>query len=198
MSNSKIYFNFGAMNSGKSLELIKVAYNFHEHGYKTLILKPSIDTRMPGFVYSRTGLKLEAFDIDCEYNDKLNQILNSNKNDIHSLLIEEANFLSKEVVDFIIDFAYDNSIPSVMFFGLKVDFRGDMFEGTKRIMERADTIMESTSVCWCGKKARNNARIVNGEIQKDGPQILIEDDKTDVNYITLCNYHYYTGDVSKK
>lgn len=192
-----IYFLYGSMNSGKSLELIKVAYNYAENNINALVLKPNIDTRSPGRVYSRTGLELEAIEFDCEDENDLKEKLTLLNEIPPVILIEECNFMQPSQIDLIVDYAYKNNISSVMFFGLKNDFRGNLFEGSKRVMEIADKIEESTSICWCGKKARQNARVVNGEITKEGPTILV-DDNLDVNYVVLCNYHYHQNQLRDK
>lgn len=184
------------MNSGKSLELIKVAYNYFENNINCLVLKPQMDTRAPGKVSSRTSLAVDAIEID--ENDPQATIEKVKANHANIILVDEANFLSPEVVDALVKYSYDLDIRALMFFGLKVDFRGNLFPGTKRIIELADKIEETTSVCWCGKKARQNARIVNGMISKDGPTFLVDDNKTQVEYLPLCNYHYYKGQVSEK
>lgn len=189
MNKTTIYFKYGSMNSGKSLELMKVAYNYEENGIYPLILKPKIDTRASGEVVSRTGLKKEAYEIG-EDKNILKELI---KKDKKVVLVDEAQFLSEDIIEEIVKLSYENGISSLMFFGLKVDFRGKLFEGSKKIIEMADKIEESTSICWCGKKARHNARVVNGTITKDGPTILVEDDKNVVDYVTLCNYHYFYG-----
>ncbi len=186
--STKIYFKYGAMNSGKSLELIKIAYNYQENNINSLVLKPEIDTRAPGKIFSRAGLDWPAVEIKNDPQQVL-EVLNKHEHQI--VLVEEANFLSAEVIDAMVNYAYENQIDAIIFFGLKVDFRGNLFEGSKRIMELADKMEESTSICWCGRKARQNARIVNGKITKDGPTILVDDDATKVEYTTLCNYHYH-------
>lgn len=186
-----IYFKYGSMNSGKSLELIKVAYNYFENGIECLILKPDIDTRAYAKVYSRSGLELPAIEIKIDDEKNVEKILKNHLSRCYVILVEEANFLNPKVIDKIIDFAYENNIKSVMFFGLKVDFRGFLFEGSKRVIERADKIEETTSICWCGRKARQNTRVINGRVTKDGPTVLVEDQKTKVEYVTLCNYHFY-------
>lgn len=189
--DTTIYYKYGSMNSGKTLELIKVAHNYKENNIDCLILKPTIDTRRPGKVYSRVGLEMDAFEIKCDDPKEVKDILNRELGTFFVILVEECSFLSKEVVDEIVNFAYDNHIYSVMFFGLKVDFRGELFGGTKRVIERADKIEEATSICWCGKKARQNARVVDGKVTKVGPTVMIEDGITMVEYVTLCNYHFY-------
>ncbi len=196
MAKTTIYFTYGSMNSGKSLELIKVAYNYKENGIDCLVLKPQLDTRVPGKVSSRTNLQVDAIEID-EAN-MMSTLDEVKANHAQIILVDEANFLSTEVVDGIIDYCYRNGVHTLMFFGLKVDFRGNLFEGSKRIIECADKIEEATSICWCGKKARQNARVVNGQIVKDGPTILVDDANTTVDYTPLCNYHYHMGMLNEK
>ncbi len=189
-----VYFKYGAMNSGKSLELIKIAHNYRENGIDVLVIKPNIDSREKNKVFSRTGLKWEAIEAATNDPDAMLEILKQNQQEI--ILFEESQFFSKEVIDVIVNYAYEKQLKAIIFFGLKVDFRGELFEGSKRIIELADKLEESTSICWCGKKARQNARVVNGKVTKDGPTILIDDDKTKVEYVTLCNYHFNTGELA--
>ena len=193
--STKILYKYGAMNSGKSLELIKIAYNYQEQNIKTLILKPKIDTRKKGFVSSRTGLNIEAIEITEDNPKEVEEILKNNE--FRVILVDECNFLTKEVIDTIIDYSYDNNIATVIFFGIKVDFRGNLFEGSKRIIERCDKIEETTSLCWCGKKARQNARVIDNKVIKDGPTILVDVKENNVEYLPLCNYHYYTNNTGK-
>lgn len=188
MAKTTIYFTYGSMNSGKSLELIKVAYNYNENGIDCLVIKPELDTRAPGKVTSRTSLQVDAIEIDQQDPVQTLAMLEANHSNI--ILVDEANFLTAEVVDCIIDYCYKHDVSTLMFFGLKVDFRGNLFAGSKRIIECADKIEEATSICWCGKKARQNARVVNGKIIKDGPTFLVDDVNVTVDYTPLCNYHY--------
>lgn len=190
---TKIVYKYGCMNSGKSLELIKIAHNYQENGIETLILKPVVDSKLKNKVSSRTGLSMDAIEIkEDDPSDVLRVLEESNAKII---LIEECNFFTPEVIDAIIDYGYDHNLDTIMFFGIKVDFRGNLFPGSKRVIERSDKIEESTSVCWCGKKARQNGRVVNGKLTKDGPTILVDKKENDVNYVMLCNYHYYTGEL---
>lgn len=190
---TKIVYKYGCMNSGKSLELIKIAHNYQENGIETLILKPVVDSKLKNKVSSRTGLSMDAIEIkEDDPSDVLRVLEESNAKIV---LIEECNFFTPEVIDAIIDYGYDHNLDTIMFFGIKVDFRGNLFPGSKRVIERSDKIEESTSVCWCGKKARQNGRVVNGKLTKDGPTILVDKKENDVNYVMLCNYHYYTGEL---
>lgn len=196
MAKTTIYFTYGSMNSGKSLELIKVAYNYNENDIDCLVLKPELDTRAPGKVTSRTSLQVDAVEIDQADCTSTLQALEANHSNI--ILVDEANFLNPEVVDTIIDYCYKHNVSTLMFFGLKVDFRGNLFAGSKRIIECADKIEEATSICWCGKKARQNARVVNGKIIKDGPTFLVDDENVTVDYTPLCNYHYRMEMLNEK
>lgn len=196
MAKTTIYFTYGSMNSGKSLELIKVAYNYNENNIDCLVLKPRLDTRVPGKVTSRTSLQVDAVEIDEIDTVQTIQMMQEHHSDI--ILVDEANFLSAEVVDSIIDYCYKHGVSTLMFFGLKVDFRGNLFEGSKRIIECADKIEEATSICWCGKKARQNARVVNGKVIKDGPTILVDDANVTVDYTPLCNYHFRMEQLDEK
>lgn len=182
-----IYFKYGAMNSGKSLELIKIAYNYEQNKIKPLILKAKIDTRIKGEIYSRTGLKIKSYEIG----DNVEEIEKLITEETKVILIDESQFLNPEVIEKIVALSYKFNVEAVMFFGLKADFRGELFPGSKKIIELCDKLEESTSICWCGKKARQNARIVNNKITKQGPTILVDDANTKVEYTTLCNYHYY-------
>ncbi len=195
MNKTTIYYKYGCMNSGKSLELMKVCYNYEENGISSLVLKPKTDNKKEGMVISRTGLNKDAYEIDENNFNVLDDLITK---DTKVILIDEAQFLDVKVIDKIIELVYKYEVPTVMFFGLKNDFRGNLFEGAKRIIEVSDKIEESTSICWCGKKARQNARVVNGKIIKDGPTILVDNDKNKVEYVTLCNYHYYTKQLEKE
>lgn len=187
---TRIYFKYGAMNSGKTLELLKIAYNYEENGITPLILKSVIDTRSSDKVYSRIGLEKKAIEIS-EKSD-VEEVL---KDIPKVILIDESQFLNPELIDAIIDFSYKNNIETIMFFGLKNNIHGELFPGAKRIIERSDKIEESTSICWCGTKARQNARVVNNKIDKKGPTIIIENKENKVEYVTLCNYHFFSEEL---
>ncbi len=190
----KTYFKYGTMNSGKSLELIKIHYNYKSVNVNSILINHAFDTRKKNKIYSRSGAELDV-DIsinktttDIEFETQLKEQLNVNRNII---LVEESQFLTKNQVDFIINISENYNIEAILFFGLKNDFTGHLFEGSRRLLERVDVIEEIVSVCWCGKKAKQNARInEKGEIIKEGKTIKI-DNKEDVKYVSLCNKHFY-------
>jgi thymidine kinase len=182
---SKLYFYHGTMNSGKSLDLVRSAYNYKERGMTPLILKPSIATRNEDTnkVKSRTGLEFPTITInedDCIY-DILSLYP---KPDV--ILIDEVQFLTTPQINELASIVDTIHIP-VLAYGLKTDFRSELFPASKRLLELADEIKEIKSICWCGKAARLNARIVDGQFQIEGEQVLIGAEE---KYITLCRKHY--------
>ena len=193
MNKTTIYFKYGCMNSGKSLDLMKIAYNYEENNIKPLILKPIADTKEKGHIISRIGLKKQAIEISNK--EEVKKLITD---DTKVILIDEAQFLDTHIIDEIVNQSYNKKVGTIMFFGLKSDCRGNLFPGSKRIIEICDKIEESTSICWCGKKARQNVRVVNAQMIKDGPTVLIDEEQSEVKYITLCNYHYFKGEINEK
>lgn len=182
---AKLYFRYGAMSSGKTLDLLKVYYNYKEKGMSTLVLKPLIDTKGDSDVISRVGSRLRVNylvdDDDNIYDIVQNEIL---KKKISCILVDEAQFLVKKHVDQLSDVVDLLDIP-VICYGLRADFRGNLFEGSKRLFEVADSIEELKTVCDCGKKAIWNVRYVNDVITFKGSQIAI-DNTDNVTYKSMC------------
>lgn len=188
---AKFYFKYGAMNSGKSALLQQAAHNYEEQGMKVAIIKPSIDTRVEGYVSSRIGLKRKA-DYDVRYNDSLvlvcAQIV---KDETSCVLVDEAQFLSERQVEELYVFSKKYDIP-VICYGLRADFTSHLFEGSKRLLELADRVEElsTTCICECGKRARFNARKNKyGVFVSEGEQLVIDDGQEDT-YQSLCGECY--------
>lgn len=201
---TKIVFKYSSMNSGKSLELIKTAYNYKERNMETIIIKPKTDNRIEDKkIYSRPGLEW-----DCEFVDEfIESVEGSNKTydnvvkltNIKCIMVDEAQFLSEKEVDVLVDICYKHNVKALMFFGLMLDFTGHMFEGSKRIVEKSDKLEEVVGVCWCGCKTRKTARVVNGEIATSGETIVVDKRSNDkVKYVPLCNYHYHTKNLGEQ
>lgn len=182
---SKLYFYHGTMNSGKSLDLVRSAYNYKERGMIPLILKPSIATRNEDInkVKSRTGLEFPT--ITVEEDDCIFDILSLYPKP-HVILIDEVQFLTVSQINELARIVDTIHIP-ILAYGLKTDFKSELFPASKRLLELADEIKEIKSICWCGKAARLNARIVDGQFQTEGEQVLIGAEE---KYITLCRKHY--------
>lgn len=182
---SKLYFRYGAMNCGKTTNLLQVAHNYEERGMRVLLLKPSIDTKANTKVSSRIGVEREVDHLVLP-DENLKGYLSLIKDKTECIIVDEAQFLTEKQVDELFVFSKLTSIP-VICYGLRADFRSELFPGSKRLFELADNIEELYTICRCGKKARFNARIVNGEFTLEGSQVAIDGE---VNYESLCGKCY--------
>lgn len=184
---AKLYFRYSAMNAGKSLHLISTAYNYEERGQNVLILTSSLDNRDgTNIVKSRVGIERKAISINNDSNiinifEKQNNIKN-----INCVLIDESQFLNEKHILQLTDIVDEYKTP-VICYGLRSDFKLKPFEGSIYLMALADSIEELKTICWCGKKATINARIVNGKITTSGNQIQIGGNES---YISLCRKHF--------
>lgn len=184
---AKLTFFYGAMSSGKTNDLIQTAYKYNSKGMKALVLKPACDTKGENKIVSRIGLEKEV-DILIKENDNILDYL-ENVKDATVLLVDEAQFLNKEQITqlWILTKMYD--IP-VICYGLRNDFKGNLFKGSAALFCLADSYEKLRSVCTtpgCANNACFNARKVNGEYTYDGPQILIGCDES---YDPLCSDCY--------
>ena len=184
---SKLYYRYGAMNSGKTTLLLQVAHNYEERGMKVLILKPKIDTKGDNKIVTRIGLKRKV-DHLVEKNEKLSNYLSKVKDDIACILVDEAQFLTRDQVDELFMFSKLKDI-AVICYGLRSDFKTIAFPGSLRLFEIADVMEELYTICRCGKRAKFNARIVNGEFTSSGDQVAI-DGEDNVTYESLCGKCY--------
>ena len=184
---AKFHFRYGAMNAGKSTILLQTAYNYEEKGKKVILLKPSVDTKGDEKIVSRIGLERKV-DYLIGDNDSIISILEDNIISIDCILIDEAQFLKRNQVDELFYISKIMDIP-VIAFGLRTDFKSNGFEGSIRLLELADALEEMPTICRCGKKARFNARKVDGKFTFDGDSIVI-DDTSDVSYESLCGACY--------
>lgn len=177
---SKLYFKYGAMGSSKSASALMTKYNYEQKGFNVMLLKPSIDTRDGDIVYSRIGISCKCIKFDNTF-DLLNYYEEQEKQKrIDVIIIDESQFCTREQVEQLREIA--NHI-SVICYGLKTNFKTELFEGSKRLLEIADNISEIKTVCKCGNKATINAKIINNEIIKDGKEIDIGGDE---KYVSMC------------
>jgi thymidine kinase len=193
---AKVYFRYAAMNAGKSTQILQVRHNYHERHQTTLLLKPSVDTREGSDVIrARVGLEATVDALVTPATD-LTALIHARRADGQPhpdcILVDEAQFLAPEQVVQLCDIADLEGIP-VMCFGLRSDFRGQLFPGSAALMALADNIEELKTICWCGRKATVNARLVDGHITLEGPQVLIGGNET---YISLCRKHWRQGQAS--
>ena len=187
---SKLYFRYGAMNSGKSTNLMQVAYNYEERGMNVLLLKPSVDKKGGDYLVSRLGVKRKV-DIliskDDNIYDEINERLKNSP--INCLLVDEVQFLTKIQIDELFKIAVLLDIP-VICYGLRTDFKMEGFEGSTRLLLLAHSIEEMKTICSCGNKAILNARKINGKFVSSGNQIAI-DNMDNIEYESLCGKCYY-------
>lgn len=181
---SKLYFNYGAMNSGKSTALLQVAHNYEQQGMKVLIIKPAIDTKAEDRVSSRLGIERKV-DILLT---KSGRIVNEMKDVPDAILVDEAEFLTKKQVDELYAITKEYDVP-VLCYGLRTDFQSKGFEGATRLLELADDIKELKTICKCGSKATHNLRLVNNVPTFVGKQVEIDNQET-VEYESVCGKCY--------
>lgn len=186
---AKVYFRYAAMNAGKSTQLLQVRHNYHERHQHTLLLKPHIDKRDgEKFIRPRIGGLEAEVDALVFPDTDLRALVEARLKDgpLDCVLVDEAQFLGAEQVRQLCAVADFLGVP-IMCYGLRADFRAELFPGSAALMALADDIEELKTICWCGKKATINARILDGHVLADGPQVLIGGNET---YTSLCRKHW--------
>ncbi len=193
---SKLFFRYGAMNSGKSTALLQVAHNYEEREQAVLLAKPRVDTKGQDQVVSRLGVK-RSVDLMIDSQEDLRRRFNTLRAErdqtgpaVACLLIDEAQFLSPAQVDQALAIAVFDNIP-VLAYGIRTDFRTQSFPGSQRLLEVAHSLEEMKTICRCGSKAIFTARMGPDGIDRDGEQIKI--DAGDVRYEALCGRCYLSS-----
>ncbi|MGU7972475.1 thymidine kinase [Streptococcus suis] len=188
---AQLYYKYGTMNSGKTIEILKVAHNYEEQGKPVVIMTSALDTRDAfGVVSSRIGMRREAVAIDDEmdifgYIEKMEPLP-------YCVLIDEAQFLRRHHVYDLARVVDELDVP-VMAFGLKNDFRNELFEGSKHLLLLADKLDEIKTICqYCSKKATMVLRTQDGKPTYEGEQIQIGGNET---YIPVCRKHYFSPEI---
>ncbi|MFU0824881.1 thymidine kinase [Clostridium sp.] len=188
---SKLYFRYGAMNSGKSTNLLQVAHNYEERGMKVIIIKPRTDTKGGNTVVSRLGVTRNV-DMLLGKNENIYEKVEEwceQKGKVHCILVDEVQFFAKKQIDQLFEIAVKMDIPTICY-GLRTDFQMNGFEGSTRLLLLAHSIEELKTICACGKKALLNGRKVNDEFVFEGEQIAI-DNQDDIKYEALCPKCYF-------
>lgn len=203
---AKLYFRYGAMNSGKSTALLQAAYNYEERGQRVLLAKPEIDTKGAGQIESRLGMTRgvdfliapgasvrELFQQErlCAQQEEVDALLPESPRDIACLLVDEAQFLSAEQIDDLFRIAVVDGIP-VMAYGIRNDFLTHAFPGSARLLAIAHSLEELKTICRCGRKAVFNGRRIDDRFVFDGDQVAIDGggDEHVVTYESLCGNCY--------
>lgn len=196
---AQLFFRYGAMSSGKTIEILKVAHNYEAQGRKIALMTSGLDNRSGvGTVASRIGIHRKAIPITEEM-DLFEYIKEMNNHDLEDgdgklacVLIDEAQFLKRHHVLECAKIVDEFNIP-VMTFGLKNDFQNHLFEGSENLLIFADKIEEMKTIChYCGHKATMNLRINNGKPVYEGEQVQIGGDES---YYPVCRYHYFQPNV---
>jgi len=203
---AKLYFRYGAMNSGKSTSLLQAAYNYEERGQHVLLAKPEIDTKGAGEISSRLGVT-RAVDFLIRPDDDLRALFAEHRArvqrdavdalipepqptgrpiDVACFLIDEAQFLTPAQVDDLLRIVVLDGIP-VLAYGIRTDFQTQAFPGSLRLLELAHSLEELKTICRCGRKALFNARLVGGRFVFEGDQVAIDELTADrVTYESMC------------
>ena len=210
---AKLYFRYGAMGSSKTANAIMVRYNYLERGQKVLMLKPKLDSRDgETMVASRCGLSCA-----CGYMEEIDAYP---VEEYDCVIVDEAQFLTKAQVEKLVEIVDDRHVPVIAYglrtdfqgnlfegskwllgvvddwnvpvicYGLRADFAGQLFPGSQELLAVADIIEEVKTICWCGKKATCNARILDGKVIKDGAQVMLGGNES---YVSLCRKHWTEG-----
>lgn len=194
---AKLHFYYSAMNAGKSTLLLQASYNYRERGMNTVIFAPEIDTRSGvGRVASRIGLQGEAVPFSVETNFYDNVLALNSKAKLSCVLVDEAQFLTKEQVHQLSQVTIDFNIP-VLTYGIRTDFMSEPFRGSVYLLALADQLVELKTICFCGKKATMNIRVdEEGNVMRHGKQIQIGGND---RYLAVCRKHFINTDfVSSK
>ena len=196
---AKLYFRYGAMGCGKTMQLLQVAFNYEERGHKVCVIKPKTDTKHGTKLYTRIWPERET-DFCFDRNMDLYQTITKKYKNVQCVLVDEAQFLTPKQVDELMLITINLNIP-VMCYGLRLNFRREDggFEGATRLLQIAHEIEEIKTICECGHKATLNCRFLNDKLVTDGPDILIDDGKAKIEYRALCpacyeKYLTSTGD----
>ena len=184
---AKLNFKYSTMNAGKTLDLLRTAYNYEENNYKVIVLKPKVDTKGEDSIVSRIGLKRKV-DYLIQKDDSITKLIIDDLYNCKCILVDEAQFLSKKQVDelFVISKEFD---IDVICYGLRLNFKMEAFEGSMRLLEIAEELEELKTMCKCGNVARYVGRKINDEFTLDGEEIII-DGAESVKYIPMCGDCY--------
>lgn len=193
---AKLYFRFGAMNSGKSTALLQAAYNYEERGHHVVVAKPVMDSKGDARIVSRLGVSRDAdviigpaTNVVTLIDNEADRVFKDTKKPVSCVLVDESQFLTPRQVDDLFIIAVRRNIP-VLAYGIRTDFQTVAFPGSRRLLEISHSVDELKTICRCGTKAVFNARKVDGVFVFDGAQVAI--DGADVGYESLCGDCYLT------
>ncbi len=185
---AKLYFYYASMNAGKSTTLLQASFNYRERGMETMLFTAALDDRYAqGMITSRIGLEAEA-DLFDRTTDLRNAIeAEHGRRPLSCVLVDEAQFLTRDQVFQLAGVCDEMGIP-VLAYGLRTDFKANLFEGAAHLLAIADTLVELKAVCECGRKATMNLRVdASGRAVREGEQTEIGGND---RYVALCRRHF--------
>ena len=187
---AQLYFRYGAMGCGKTMQLLQVAFNYEERGQKVCVIKPATDTKNGTKLLSRIGPERDTNFCFSRRMNLYNRIKKDFAN-VNCILVDEAQFLTSTQVDQLLEVVIKLDI-TVICYGLRLNFRlkDGGFEGATRLLQLAHKIEELKTICDCGRKATLNTRWLNGKLVTDGPDILI-DGTSKIEYRAICAHCYF-------
>lgn len=183
---AKLNFKYGAMNCGKSDLLIKTAYNYTEQGLKVVAITPKVGLKKPGLITARAGGELPvdiASNPEIDLRDEIHRAIG--QQGLHCVLVDEAQFMTREQVEQLERIAKIDNI-SVIAYGLRSNVQRELFEGSKRLFELADTIEKMPTMCRCGAQAEYNGRFLNDVFHVGAPIVMIDTVYPGVRYESMC------------
>ena len=187
---AKLYFRYGAMGCGKTMQLFQVAFNYEERGHQVCVMKPKTDTKNGDKLLTRIGPERET-DLCFDKTTDLFKEVAENYAGVACVLVDESQFLTKAQADQLMQITIQLDIP-VMAYGLRLNFRQEDggFEGATRLLQIAHDIEELKTICECGHKATMNCRFLDDKLVTDGPDVLI-DGTSKIEYRALCPACFY-------
>ena len=189
---AQLHYRHAAMNSGKSTMVLQYRHTYAACGRRGLLMT-RLDRAGAGRVSSRIGLVADALEFGVA-TDLAALVLSRPGPRVDHVIVDEAQFLEPVQVDQLASLVDDHGID-VFTFGLLSDFRGLQFPGSARLVVLADVVeaLQVYPMCWCGQPARMNARVVSGEMVRDGDTVVLGDTGADVGYVVLCRRHHRAG-----
>jgi thymidine kinase len=188
---AKLYFYYASMNAGKSTLLLQADFNYRERGMRTMLFTAAVDDRYgSGIIASRIGLNAEAclFADDTDIRGRVET--EHGRGPLSCVLVDEAQFLNRDQVFQLASICDEMNIP-VLAYGLRTDFKANLFEGSKWLLALADTIAEIKAICACGRKATMNLRV------DEGGRAVTEGAQTEIGgnerYVAVCRRHFMAG-----
>jgi len=188
---ANLIFNYGTMNSKKTLDLLAMAHDYTQKGKDVIIIKPLVDVKAENKISSRIGIEKEC-NFLIKKNENIEELLKTllTEKKIDILFVDEVQFLDEEQIESLFKISKGYNVI-VYGYGLATNYKGKFFKGSARLFELADELNFFKSICHCGKHAKFNIRKIDGKLDLDGTEIMIDGQTKNMEYITVCSDCYY-------